>query len=262
MIVMNHAVMDRPRKGLTLIELLAVIAIIAILAAILLPVLDRARSTAMGAQCTNNHKQLIAAWVMYCHDNNDQISYNCVAGDMTDPFDAVDTALLIDPRQSDLAQYISIPGVYKCPADQSSLVRSVSMNNHMGVNPAVRGFWLYGGGDAYEVFRKSQQIRMPSDIYVTTDERSDTINDCFLCVDMSNTGNADGTGTGNPYWMIDYPAGYHHRSGRFSFADGHVESHQWQEPYIFAPFGQAHSMHTSATDRDAQWIENHCTYLK
>ena len=259
----DHSVTDRRRHGFTLIELLVVIAIIAILAAILLPVLDRAKATAQGAQCANNHKQLVSAWIMYCHDNNDQISFNCVMGDMSDPFDCTNTALLIDPQQSDLAHYITVPGVYKCPADLTRLVRSVSVNNRLGYDPAVPGYWLYGGGNAYQVFRKSQQIRTPSDIYVTTDERSDTINDCYLCEDMSNTGNSDGTGPSNPYWMVDYPAGYHNRSGRFSFADGHVEDHKWLEQYILAPLGQAKDpVHTSSTDRDAQWIQNHCTYLK
>ncbi len=257
------ASMRRGGRGFTLIELLVVIAIIAILAAILLPVLDRAKTTAMGAQCMNNHKQLVTAWILYCHENNDQMPVvdNWVAGDMRDPFDCTNTALLIDPQQSALARYITVPGVYKCPADFTRLVRSVSINNRM--NPALPGYWLHGGGDAYEIFSKSGQIRAPSDIYVTTDERSDTINDPSLCVDMSNTGNADGTGTSNPWWMVDYPAGYHNRSGRFSFVDGHVESHKWLEPYILAPLGQAHDpVYTSRNDLDAQWIKSHCTYLK
>jgi prepilin-type processing-associated H-X9-DG protein len=79
---------------------------------------------------------------------------------------------------------------------------------------------------------------------------------------MSNTGRADGTGANNPYWMIDYPAGYHNGSGRFSFADGHVENHRWLEPTTLVPLGQAHATHTSATDRDVKWLQDHCTYLK
>jgi prepilin-type processing-associated H-X9-DG protein len=62
--------------------------------------------------------------------------------------------------------------------------------------------------------------------------------------------------------LIDYPAGYHNRSGRFSFVDGHVAAHQWAEPATLVPLGQAHSIHTSPTDRDAKWLQDHCTYLK
>ena len=259
---MNPSDVHRQNQAFTLIELLVVIAIIAILAALLLPVLSRSKITAQGAQCANNHRQLVLAWIMYCHDNDDQVPVleNWVAGNMTDPFDATNTVLLVDQKWSALARFIPTPRVYKCPGDRSALARSVSMNNRM--NPTLPGLWLHGGGDQFAIFSKSQQIKIPSEIYVTVDERSDTINDSSLCVDMSNTGDANGTGTSNPYWLVDYPAGYHNGTGRFSFADGHVDGHRWLEPTTLVPLGQAHPTHTSANDRDAQWLQNHCTYLK
>ncbi len=259
---MNLPGITTGRRAFTLIELLVVIAIIAILAALLLPVISRSKIAAQGTQCANNHRQLVLAWSMSCHDHNDQLPVvdHWVAGDMSDPFDATNTSLLADPSQSSLARYGIVPAIYKCPSDRSALVRSVSMNNRL--NPITPGFWLQGGGSRYEIFTKSQQIRVPSEIYITTDERSDTINDPSLCVDMSNTGSADGMGASNPYWMADYPAGYHNGSGRFSFADGHVEGHRWLEPTTLVPLGQAHVVHTSATDRDVKWLQDHCTYLK
>jgi len=62
--------MGARRSGFTLIELLVVIAIIAILAALLFPVMLRAKKTSQTSACFGNIKQLGAASVMYADDNN------------------------------------------------------------------------------------------------------------------------------------------------------------------------------------------------
>src|SRR5258708_5817391 len=63
----------RSAGGFTLIELLVVIAIIAILAAMLLPVLARAKCKGYAAQCMSNGKQLMLGWRMYADDNRDNL---------------------------------------------------------------------------------------------------------------------------------------------------------------------------------------------
>ena len=259
----RHPGEDRPAlSGFTLLELLVVIAIIGILAALLLPALGRTEASARATQCMNNHRQIVIAWSLYCDEHNGRLCSltNWVVGDMTNPSEATNALLLVDPLRSLLARYITTPAIYKCPSDGSPFVRSVSMNNRL--NPDAP-YWIAGGGTQFEVFTTSQQIRTPAQIYVTLDESSDTINDRSFCVDMSNTGNYLGVGADDPYWMIDYPAAYHNGADRFSFADGHTETHRWLEPTTLVPLGQAEGVtHTSATDRDVQWLHDHCTYLK
>ena len=55
-------------RGFTLVELLVVVAVIAILAALLLPVLAKAKASAQSAACKNNLRQQGIALIMYVDD--------------------------------------------------------------------------------------------------------------------------------------------------------------------------------------------------
>lgn len=72
------------RPAFTLIKLLIVVAIIAILAALLLPVLSRARNSAQRAVCLNNIKQQSVILHLYAQDCNSRlpaVQYNTPWGE-------------------------------------------------------------------------------------------------------------------------------------------------------------------------------------
>ena len=60
-------------RAFTLVELLVVIAIIAMLAAMLLPVLARAKAQAVRTQCMDNLHQMEVALFVYGGDNRDKL---------------------------------------------------------------------------------------------------------------------------------------------------------------------------------------------
>lgn len=63
----------RQARGFTLVELLAVIAVISLLAALVVPVVTRARAAGQGAACTSNLRQMQMAYTMYLADHEGRL---------------------------------------------------------------------------------------------------------------------------------------------------------------------------------------------
>jgi prepilin-type N-terminal cleavage/methylation domain-containing protein/prepilin-type processing-associated H-X9-DG protein len=116
--VISHRSADCGRPGFTLIELLVVIAIIALLAALLLPVLARAKLKGQQIACVNNLRQQSLALFLYADDNGNilpPVAYD----DAND--DEVDWPALLDP-------YIKTPRIHLCPCDLISQQISYGLN--------------------------------------------------------------------------------------------------------------------------------------
>ena len=121
------------RRAFTLIELLVVIAIIAILAALLLPVLGKARERAYMATDLNNTRQIMLAAQMYAADAEEflprpgwQLPYSCwlygtnfpYAGGGAADYNANYPNQLAAVKTGQLYPYLKSTDVLMCPGDR------------------------------------------------------------------------------------------------------------------------------------------------
>jgi prepilin-type N-terminal cleavage/methylation domain-containing protein len=220
----------RPGRGFTLIELLVVIAIIAILAALLLPVLSRAKGRAQAVSCINNLKQLETCWQLYTDDHNGYVPPN--RSELVDTWRSTPDSWIggsSAPRDTDFTaiqqgllfkyDYNRSLALYHCPADGSKVVLADGTQTGQ---LRTRSYSMSGcvGGRTNEVQNtvlRADAIPNPAQIFVFIDEHEDSIDDAHFLT----WPNPDDR------W-VNLPADRHAQCGVLSFADGHVEKWKWK----------------------------------
>lgn len=204
--------MKRPTNlkcsGFTLVEILVVIGIIAVLAAILFPVLSRARENARRTSCLSNMQQLGLAFQQYVQDagrrypgagqyqewakgghwvsgpNNAGLAGN------NSPFDP--TGATADLENGALYRYVRSTAVYHCPSVEDGAEKRLSYS----MNCAIAGM-------------NDVRLRTPSEIILLVDEQHN--NDGFFYTETNNS--------------TDTITDVHNGAGNLLFADGHAKSY-------------------------------------
>ena len=270
-------------QAFTLIELLVVIAIIAILAALLLPVLAKAKDEARRIVCINNEKQLILTWAMYPADNGERLVLNGGEGSNLRPYSWVyggnhgdaqtllNLQYLIGADYALFAPYLRAVDPYKCPADRSLWpvggkdvleLRSYGMNCYVGTPPANVQTPLFSGASSaslyvnYRVYLKTSQLvaDSPANRFVFIDVNPASICTPGFGVDMDSD-----------QW-VHYPSTFHRNLGVLAFADGRVEGHKWLDARTRKgiPPGQQYIPHNdpSPGNQDLIWLRSRTTARK
>jgi len=246
----------------------------------------------------SNLRQLTLAWTQYVQDNRDFLPYSMSDNQgptdlpVTDPSDAyawVTGWLNFDPanpsnweigadiKKSPLWPYCGNAGVWRCPADPSTVIPSSGPFAGQTV-PRVRSMSMsawFGGDGGTLVNNNDQGMSIPpwrlylkfNDLVdpgpartvLLLDEREDKIGTGDFYIDM--TGFPDEPQLTQFNW--DLPASYHLGAGGLTSADGHAEIKMWLDRRTTPPLQNFASGNIilSPNNADSIWLQDRGTRL-
>jgi prepilin-type processing-associated H-X9-DG protein/prepilin-type N-terminal cleavage/methylation domain-containing protein len=233
----NRACRGGACSAFTLIELLAVLAVVSLLAALLLPSLARAKGKAQSVSCLSNLKQLGAAFLLYCDENEDVFPTGAPASALgVQPEDwiwwQVQTGPAVRPAMRDghgsaISPYLGgyNSRFFRCPADKDALARemtwkqnpskeqytySYSLNAH-----SMQGMASYLSKDRSRIFlNKLSAVVNPSHKIMLAEEKG-----------SPNDGPGSAFIDDGRWQPLGYPLTMRHAGkANVTFADGHVET--------------------------------------
>lgn len=257
-------------RAFTLVELLATLAGLALIGMLMATALAGARDGSQTAQCLNNHRQLISAWLMYADDNNGNLVLSTFSGtttagtgwaagwlDWSTSSDNTNVLLLISEKYSLTAKYLNRNApAYQCPADTqvglaqrmrgwTRRVRSYSATGAVAINKSP----LPGPGPSTTPVLKLSELvdPPPSQTFIYIEEHAESINDAAFALPNASS-------------MVDVPASRHNGACAVTFADGHSEVHHWSaralQGVLLTPLPPMDSGRF-VYDPDTKWLSSH-----